>query len=546
MNLLRFASVSQTSVAGELTPHQRLRRELRIIILAWVFGSLWMWTINGATMTRFAKALNTPDYAFGILAALPFVGTLFQVPAVWFLERFGYRKITFLVLMTVCRILWSVVAIIPWVMPGLDRWWWFTMVALLLVSWSVGNATGPAWISWMGDVIPRRIRGRYFGVRNRIGQIIGVLTTIGVGYLLDRAERAEVVAPGTVLKVTSIMLAVAGVVGVLDIQLFHGVRDDHRPDPANAPQSVYAFLQPFRDRHFRPFLAFTFTINLAVGFMGQYVWLFALYVVGMGNKQANLLIAAFPLVMALISYPLWGRLMDRLGRKPVLVISGVLTILGSLGWVLVGPDAAHDVDWGWAFHELRHSGHLGPLLRGLFGWDWGWRSWIGYMFVLLATFAWSGVDGAAFNIIMDLTDDEPGDDRRAREPKAPGTVYVAINSIAAAVGGMLSGLLAAVVAGQMTNWRWLVPMGGGIILTYHGILFLGSSVLRATAVVLALKIREPRAVGTRQALNYMTSNLYANVRDVVLLPTRLVEQAYRWTARYNPLNSDHDDPDRPE
>ena len=41
------------------------RSSLQLVLLAWVFGAGWMWTINGAAMTRFARLLETPDWAFG-------------------------------------------------------------------------------------------------------------------------------------------------------------------------------------------------------------------------------------------------------------------------------------------------------------------------------------------------------------------------------------------------------------------------------------------------------------------------------------------------
>ena len=98
--------------------HPQLRSQLRLISLSWVFGSLWLWTISGAVMTRFAREMGTPDWAFGLLAALPFLGTLFQLPASYLLDRFAGRKRLFLAVCIPGRLLWLGIAAIPWWLPG--------------------------------------------------------------------------------------------------------------------------------------------------------------------------------------------------------------------------------------------------------------------------------------------------------------------------------------------------------------------------------------------------------------------------------------------
>lgn len=508
----------------ELSRAQRLRSELRVIIISWVFGAVWMWTVTGATMTRFAKALGTPEWAFGVIAALPFVGTLFQLPAAYLADRVGYRKLLFLIFATTHRLLWFVIAAIPWVVPESGGWWWKTMLAVLLMNWACGSMGGLLWTSWMADVIPRKVRGRYFAVRNRIGQGMGLLTTLGVGYVLDLGERAAGGgdSQGIMLRLTSALLAAAAVLGVMDVLQFVRVRDDYPRAAPAARNGLSSFLEPLRDSNFRWYLAFNFTFHLAIGFVGQYVWLYAFDVVGMSNKQANLLIVAVPLLLMMGSYPMWGRLMDRLGRKPVLIGAGILVACGSVGWILVGPDAAHDIDWS----QLGSVEGAWRVLGQLAGLEWSWWSRVGYFLVLLTTFAWPGVEVANFNIILDMASPRPGGRRG-------GGAYVAINSLAIAAGGILSGLVAGSVAGWLAE-RFSaqnpirVP-GTPVILTYHGLLFLGSSVLRAASLFLMAKVHEPEAVGTRAALQFMGETLYSNIRETFTIPMRVMGQAYRWT-----------------
>ena len=55
----------------------------------------------------------------------------------------------------------------------------------------MGQGAGTAWSSWIGDVVPHEVRGRYFGRRNRgvyIGTCFGLVTT---GVLLHQLAANE-------------------------------------------------------------------------------------------------------------------------------------------------------------------------------------------------------------------------------------------------------------------------------------------------------------------------------------------------------------------
>ncbi|MEX0655441.1 MAG: MFS transporter [Phycisphaeraceae bacterium] len=491
-----------TLFTGQARVPASLREQLAMATLAWVFGSYWLWTISGAAMTRFGQELGMPDYAFGLLAALPFVGTLLQVPASWALERYGRRKPVFIISGVIGRLMWTVAALIPWWLPGAEAWWWPTMLVTLLISWAAAHAGTPAWMNWMSDLIPRKIRGRYFAVRNLIGQPIGLLVTLAVGFLLDQASAAQAFdgGEGLMLKVTAGVLAVGGLMGMLDILCFRWVGDaqahEHVPDTQGVLRMLWS---PMREKNFRRYLAFNFVFMLAIGFVGQYTWLYVFDVVGWSNWQANFLLLGVPLIVRMGCYPLWGRLVDRLGKKPVLLVTGVVTTFGAVGWLLITPE----------------------------------QFWPGYGLILLTAFAWPGMEIANFNFILDMAgtrrDEKTHEDRRVA-----GSACVALNSVAIAIGGVVSGLFAAAVAKGFGDVRETFVIGGlTVIFTYHGLLFLISTVLRGLSLVWAVGLEEPAATGTRDAIRYMTASLYSNVRQAAFLPARVVGHAARWSYRVN-------------
>ncbi len=483
-----------------------LRQQLAFALYAWTFGSFWLWAITGAAMTRFSQALGLPEWGFGVLATLPFAGTLLQVPAGYLIEKFGKRKQAFLWLCGIGRLMWVVTAMIPWLLPGAQDWWWPTMLLLIFFSWALMQASGPAWMNWMSDVIPRRIRGRYFGVRNQIGQPIGLLTTLGIGYALNQASLVQDTHPDIMIKVTSAILGVAGFVGFLDILCFRFVDDPvkhHEPSPHGLMQMM---LKPMKDKAFQRFLVFNFILMLAIGWVGQYIWLYLFDVLGWSDMKANVLLLGVPLILRTVSFVIWGKLIDRLGKKPVMLIVGCLSMADTIGWLVIGGGE----------NQLGHIGIVYVVA--------------GYLLVLVSHTAWPGMELANFNFILDMSGGGRGKDR------AGGAAYVAVNSIAVGLGGVLSGLLGALVAGRLSDWRQPLPVMD-IELTYHGVLLIGMAALKGVALFWLMGLHEPRAVGTRDAIRYMTTSLYSNVRQAVLMPTRMVGHAARWSYKITPTKT---------
>lgn len=460
---------------------------------AWVFGSFWLWSITGAAMTRFSQAMGLPEWGFGVLATLPFAGTLLQVPTSYFIEKFGRRKLAFICLAGTGRFLWVVTATIPWFLPNARDWWWPTMLLTIFMSWSMLQASGPAWMNWMSDLIPRQIRGRYFGLRNQIAQPIGLLTTLGIGYALDQASGVQSQHPDIMLKVTSAILGVAGFMGVLDILCFRFVDDPaghHQPSPHGL---LHMMTRPLKEKEFRRFLIFNFILMLAIGCIGQYIWLYLFDVLHWSDMRANIMLVGVPLILRTLSFSMWGKLIDRLGKKPVMLTVICLSMADTIGWLTVG------------------AGHVVA----------------GYALVLVSFTAWPGMELANFNFILNLSGGGRGKDR------AGGMSYVAVNSIAVGLGGVMSGLVGGFVAGRLKGWHGALPVVN-VGLTYHGVLLIGMATLKGVALIWLLGLHEPKAVGTRDAIRYMTTSLYSNVRQAALMPTRVVGQAARWSYKITP------------
>ena len=364
-----------------------------------------------------------------------------------------------------------VIAAIPWLVSVEHGAMGLT--TLMLVSALAQHTTAPSWYSWLSDIVPPRIRGRFLSRRTQAGQIISLVLTVAVGVALDWAEGISGLALSRVL---SVLLAVAAVCGLADILFFVRIPDHGGHEKNQHYGFRQLFVEPLQNRSFRHYLGFTAMMTFSIGYVGQFSWLYAFDVAHMSNVQANFLLMTCPMLLAMFGVPFWGRMIDRLGRKPVAMIATALVVQGGVLWIVI------------------RQGSVMPA----------------YIGILVAAFAWPGVDLASYNILLGLVRQERGGGRN--------TAYVALNSVVVATAGTMSGLLGGLLAGWLKDWRGDFL---GLPMTYHCILFLMSMFFRFFALLSLRGIEDPRAFTARQAISYMAADMYSNVQNALMLPVKL-------------------------
>ena len=473
-----------------------LRKAMSVVTLSWVFGSVWFTAISGAPLTLFAKHLDASKFEFGLLSALPFIASLASMPSSWWTERTGQRKRMFLTGLYTQRLLWFPIALVPlWIVVRSGGGAGATDVAmgvfllLVFLMHVAGNIGGPGWVSWMADLVPERLRGKYFSRRRQWGILTAIPAAIFAGWFLDRLGGGGTVhASYEVLRWCAILFMCAAVFGVVDIAMFHFV-----PEIRKAPQPRVPMLavlrQPLKDRQFLWFGGFIATLTFAVSFMGQFVTLYCLERVGVTNTGTQMMLLVAPMVAQLLILPVWGHAADRLGKKPVLIIGALGLVPVGLGWCLMTKEMV----------------------------------WLGYVLSAAGAACWTAVEVANLNLVLEFSGSEDDGGRG-------GSGYVAVNSVIINVAGCLGGLSSGLLAQWLARWQYdtgfaLIPQ-----LTFYEVLFAISGVLRLLAVVIFLPhIHEQGSSGTREALRFMSANIYNNLFNAILQPIRYlrVRSSYR-------------------
>lgn len=465
-------------------PSRVRRRALRLTTLAWVFGSVWATVIAGAPLTEFARGLGLSNFGFGVLSGIPFVATLISLPAVLLTERSGKRKLIFLISLYAQRLMWIPIALVPIWMIGHGRAMSSgvsgTFLALMFLMYAVGNVGGPAWTSWMADIVPDRSRGKYFSVRRQIGILSGIPAALLSGWLMDRSLHNGL-GHAQLMSLCSIIFLWSTAFGVADIHCFHYVADV--PKAPRRVKLLSAFSRPLKDRQFLWFGGFVATLVFAVSFMGQFVTLFLEEQVHASNIGTQMITLVAPMVAQLAVFSVWGVAADRMGKKPVLALAALGMVPVGLGWMAM----------------TEH------------------RIWLGYLLSALGGMLWAGVEIANLNLVLELSCGDDGQE--------PDSSFIAVNSVIINVAGFLGGMASGWIAQALAHMHWQ-PITGIKAFTFYDVLFALSAVMRLLAVLVFLPhLKEPKARPAREALRFMSANIYNNLFNAILQPLRMARIA---------------------
>jgi MFS family permease len=430
-----YRSAPSAPAARHRASAARVRASLRYSTLEGLFAELTLACAGGAVLTGYALYLGCGPFLVGLLGALPFLAQAVQIPAAWITATLGRRAVA-VAAVSASRLILFPLALLPFLhlSPGGAR---AVLLGVGFASAILAVIGNNAWVTWMGDLVPDAVRGRYFGRRTAVCTVGATAGCIGSGVFLDLARSHSLEGEGL-----AALAAVAVIAGVISTWLM--VRQ-HEPaaDGGRSHHDLRGAAAPFRDPRVQAFLVYQVVWNASIGVSAPFFNVHMLGNLGMGFTAVALYSAAIAAVRILTA-PLWGKALDAVGPRPVLVACsfGIATI--PLVWLVPTPALL----WPLA---------LEPLLSGSL---------------------WAGHALAAFDLPLDLAP------RKSRPAYL--AAFAGIGGISFAVACTAGGLLADSLPARF-------ELAGVPVYALH-VLFVLSAVGRLGGAVLGLRIT---AAGSR-------------------------------------------------
>jgi MFS family permease len=407
--------------------------------LATVFASI----IGGALLSNFLLELGASAVEIGMLASIPQVTNLLQPLGAYLGERVKSRNWYSLLIFGTSRLLWLIIVPGIWLVSSSHMAAHQLVLLTLLIIWvtNILEALGRAsFLSWIAVLVPQRLRGRYFGFRNSVVNLTTLISVPLLGLAVSKWPSGSLAGFGVIL-VLGIVLGIISLVFhffMTDVnpKLLHIVGSD--TDQGASGRPVFSFL---KDANFLRFLLYSALWSFAVNVSAPF---FNLYLLGDLKLDVSVVTIYNSLGAAanLLMLVFWGKLADRIGNRPLMVIVGILVALTPLLWLEAGTTAIFL--WVWF-----------PLLH------------------LVGGATWAAIDLCSGNLMMSVTP--------LRNQSFYFAIAAAVPGVAGAIGITAGGFLATVTG-----------LGG------LPTVFALSAVLRLFALLPLVFVREQRSVRVRQ------------------------------------------------
>jgi MFS family permease len=277
-------------------------------------------------LTLYMLALGATGAQVGWYSAISsLAAALFLLPGAFVVERFGHRK-NFVVVFggVVARIMLLFMALAP--LPAAGQLLIWVVITLGVIRSAAGNICYPAWMSLTGDIIPIEARGRFFGSRNFVMVIAGIVMTYLIGEFITQVGSPQ----GYQLA-----LALSFITGMASTYFFWRIKDMQADQVVHSsmPISLVAIWQDLRASPvFVQFSLATalwnFSLNIAGPFFNVYMaqdLRFTAAMIGITSVATS--------ITKLLTQRKIGELADRWGAGRVQMLSMLLIPTLPLAWI---------------------------------------------------------------------------------------------------------------------------------------------------------------------------------------------------------------------
>ena len=303
---------------------------LNVFVIGTMLGSFFSMCTGGVALVGYAKALGISDFLFGIITAIPTACMLMSFVASWVLEKTRNRKAIQLWAFFPARFMWLLIAMIPFIVPmeqtGLRVMMFVVLYTAISLFSQMGGAAGN---TWLFDMLPPSIQGRYFSYRSLFATAVNIVASFAVSAFLD--------AMSNTMTAYTISFLIGAIIGIADITTFIWTKDP--PMKPMHTSYIKGMAKALKSKPFLKMMLFwtlwNFAYHSSFAYYGRYM------TVGDGMNMSMKLFSVISQVLVgivvVLVLPWWGKWLDRNGRNWVLKHSIWFLAAVPMLWLFARP-----------------------------------------------------------------------------------------------------------------------------------------------------------------------------------------------------------------
>ena len=298
-----------------------IRSSLRISTIE---GSWWavMYGSVESYLGAFFEILKYSSFQISVLTTLPFfIGSFFQNYVNNFYHFFKSRKI----LVVSLKILQSfLIPTIYLIGVKINNFYLFLFVICIYFVIAISQLS--PWTSWMGYLVPSRLRGRYFGSRSQIIRIFMLVSSLFAGVVLNSFNNTNpLVGFGIIFSI--------GIIA--NIGSAYYIYSQYEPDYETVEEKNKKL--NLTDNEFKPlkkFIIYDSLSEFSFSISGPLMMVYWLRELNFDYIELALLINVSQLI-GLFSLRYWGKKIDYLGANITIRWTSLIISVFPLLWILV-------------------------------------------------------------------------------------------------------------------------------------------------------------------------------------------------------------------
>jgi MFS family permease len=297
------------------------RSGLRVATYEGITAIIVAQLLGGPYLTGYLIHLGAGSGQIGFVLAIPTWANILTLFTALHIQKIHSRRKYVMVVAGSFRLVWLLTGLIPFLLP--KDWWISSYVGLYMAAFALNAMASVPWTSLISDMVPARVRGRYFGIRNTIHWGVGCLALIVGGWLLERY-------PGDLgFAILYGISAVAVVINIVQLYMYPDLPFEKSEESSDKAM----LLKPLKDKtYFRAtmFLSVWIFLQNTVVPLFSYVMLDVLKLSYFPHVSV---ITTVQNIAMMIAFYMWGNLNAKVPTQKLMLLTMPILAISCILWL---------------------------------------------------------------------------------------------------------------------------------------------------------------------------------------------------------------------
>jgi len=274
-------------------------------------------------LSPYAIALGATDVQVGLMTSIPkLLASFSQLFSTKITEEIGSRRKMVLIFSLIQMLIWIPIGLL--IFSGYNAV--LNLIFFATVYWISASIVLPAWNSWLGDLVPDRIKGRFFGRRRMLTGLSLFLSMSIAGVTLYISSKYHP------LLGFGIIFSIVFISKLISWSYLRKMKEPAFHIYEESKFSFLDFIKKMPKTNFGKFVIFLTLMTFSVSIASPYFSVYMLKDLGLNYLTYTIIISAAQ-ISNFIFILIWGRYSDFFGNKKIMTVTGYLIFILPLLWI---------------------------------------------------------------------------------------------------------------------------------------------------------------------------------------------------------------------